>query len=156
MDRNSIIQFIQDNCPYKNGLKINETKAGTHSIFLYGVRAMQLSFVSKCETISFDTDKVVEPAQYSLTYKELKSPEPNIRYEIHSEFDLILLQSLIENTFHKCRDEASFDSFGCCSSFKECSDAGHCLHTDDPDYWGCQYKRNLEKGRIFYGKNKTI
>ena len=42
------------------------------------------------------------------------------------------------------------ESFGCCSSYAECSNAGHCIH---PDYTGCYYRKNLEAGCIFYGKN---
>ena len=47
-------------------------------------------------------------------------------------------------------------TFGCCSDFIGCSDALKCLHTDDPFYRGCGYRRTLENGRVFYGKNKTI
>ena len=47
-------------------------------------------------------------------------------------------------------------TFGCCNDFNRCSDALKCLHTDDPFYRGCGYRRNLENGRVFYGKNRTI
>jgi hypothetical protein len=43
------------------------------------------------------------------------------------------------------------DVFGCCSNFIQCSDAGTCLHLSDPEYTGCQYRLNLEAGRVFYG-----
>lgn len=45
----------------------------------------------------------------------------------------------------------NFDSFGCCSRYKECSEAGECLH-DDLIYASaaCQYKKHLDKGEIFY------
>ena len=33
------------------------------------------------------------------------------------------------------------------------ADAGHCLHLDDEEYWGCCYRKNLEAGCIFYGRN---
>lgn len=48
------------------------------------------------------------------------------------------------------------DLFGCCSSYVECSDSRSCLHKSEPDYAGCMYRKNLEKGRIFYGKNANI
>jgi len=41
------------------------------------------------------------------------------------------------------------ETFGCCSSYQECSDAGKCIHNDD-EYAGCQYRKNLEKGHNFY------
>lgn len=43
--------------------------------------------------------------------------------------------------------------FGCCNSYVECSNAGHCIRQD---YTGCYYRKNLEAGRIFYGKNAGV
>lgn len=51
----------------------------------------------------------------------------------------------------------SAEPFGCCAYCRECSDAGHCVA---PKYKGheertlrCIYRRHLEAGRVFYGKN---
>jgi hypothetical protein len=35
-----------------------------------------------------------------------------------------------------------------------CSDNLKCLHVEKPEYDACQYRKNLEAGRVFYGKNK--
>lgn len=43
------------------------------------------------------------------------------------------------------------ETFGCCSNYVECSDALMCLHRDKEEYSGCGYRKNLEKGKIFYG-----
>ena len=48
------------------------------------------------------------------------------------------------------------ETFGCCNDFILCSDAKHCIHEDDRFFNGCDYRKNLEAGRIFYGKNKKI
>lgn len=45
------------------------------------------------------------------------------------------------------------DSFGCCSSYRACSDAGQCVISDRDYSVNCLYRKNLEAGRIFYGKN---
>lgn len=45
------------------------------------------------------------------------------------------------------------DSFGCCSSYRACSDTGQCVIPDRDYSANCLYRRNLEAGRIFYGKN---
>lgn len=63
------------------------------------------------------------------------------------------------------------DAFGCCSRYRECSNAGECLIKDEEhckkfpllpkESWPdmielsahCAYRKNLESGRIFYGKN---
>lgn len=46
--------------------------------------------------------------------------------------------------------------FGCCSKFVECSDAKKCLHENKLYSTSCIYRRNLENGKIFYGKNRNI
>lgn len=45
------------------------------------------------------------------------------------------------------------DTFGCCSRYLECSEAGHCLHPDQAAAKSCLYRKNLESGQCFYGKN---
>lgn len=44
----------------------------------------------------------------------------------------------------------------CCSRFKECSDAKACVHPDKVFSLGCGYKKILNSGTIFYGKNRTV
>lgn len=48
------------------------------------------------------------------------------------------------------------DSFGCCHLYEKCSDARHCLDDDKLRAKACFYRKNLESGRIFYGKNANI
>ena len=45
------------------------------------------------------------------------------------------------------------DTFGCCSSYIECSNARVCLHASDPEYGGCAYRANLDAGIVFYAKH---
>lgn len=48
------------------------------------------------------------------------------------------------------------DTFACCNDFERCSDALKCIHPENRFYNGCLYRKNLEAGKIFYGKNKNI
>ena len=48
------------------------------------------------------------------------------------------------------------EQFACCNDFEKCSDALKCLYPEDRFYNGCYYRRNLEAGKVFYGKNKNI
>lgn len=50
----------------------------------------------------------------------------------------------------------SSNSFSCCSKFLECSDKKRCVHENTLYSKGCHYRRHLDSGRIFYGKNKNI
>lgn len=47
-------------------------------------------------------------------------------------------------------------SFACCSKFIECSNAKKCVHENKLYSKACQYRMNLEAGRIFYGKNRNV
>lgn len=44
-------------------------------------------------------------------------------------------------------------SFGCCSKYKECSNQRKCVHINTMYAKGCQYRKNLEKNRIFYNES---
>lgn len=46
--------------------------------------------------------------------------------------------------------------FGCCSRYVECSNAQQCIHPNPDMALRCIYRKNLKKGKIFYGENKTI
>lgn len=50
------------------------------------------------------------------------------------------------------QQDTKINSFSCCSHYRECSDAKKCI-MDIEGYEGCVYRTNLEKGKIFYGKN---
>lgn len=45
------------------------------------------------------------------------------------------------------------DTFGCCSRYLECSEAGRCRHPDPGVSKSCLYRKNLDAGQCFYGKN---
>lgn len=49
-----------------------------------------------------------------------------------------------------CLDSMSFPRFGCCSRYELCSAAGKCLHDDLLYSSACEYRRNLEAGKVFY------
>lgn len=52
-------------------------------------------------------------------------------------------------------DVFNFTPFGCCGKYLECSNAKHCVHVDKVYSTSCQYRKSLETGNIFYGKNRT-
>lgn len=48
--------------------------------------------------------------------------------------------------------------FGCCHRMVECSNRKECIIKNSNPIFarGCQYRLNLEAGRIFYGKNRNV
>lgn len=65
------------------------------------------------------------------------------------------VQQMLRDVYHEAFENAPVERFGCCNDFERCSDALACLHKDSKRHVGCVYRRNLEAGRIFYGKNKN-
>lgn len=73
------------------------------------------------------------------------------------DYDIIEILNLHAiKIYEYCYLLQEVDYFGCCHRFTECSDNKCCTHPDKLQAKGCYYKKNLENGKIFYGKNKNI
>ena len=72
------------------------------------------------------------------------------------EASVAVVQEMLRALLQECFNRQTVEAFGCCNDHVRCSDAGHCLHEDDKFYLGCIYRKNLEEGRIFYGKNRNV
>ena len=86
--------------------------------------------------------------------KDVKSPQNSIKATFSSQYDVVnfiheLIPCFVE-------DYPPTERFGCCHRYVECSDTGKCTAPDLFHAKGCYYKENLEKGKIFYGKNVNI
>lgn len=62
---------------------------------------------------------------------------------------------LIKKSYRLLSSESNDDTFGCCSAYTECSDAKKCIRENNFSR-NCIYRKNLEAGKIFYGKNRNI
>lgn len=62
------------------------------------------------------------------------------------------LFSISENKVSSTTSSAK-DAFGCCSRYSACSDARACLIPERDYAKNCNYRKSLELGHIFYGKN---
>lgn len=69
----------------------------------------------------------------------------NISNDLGYIFKLLFLQYI-----------SNEESFGCCSKYIECSDNLKCVHDNIRFRVACMYKKNLDNGKIFYGKNKNV
>lgn len=83
--------------------------------------------------------------------KKLNNPIGFIRYKCDSDENGADILEIIVNRFTE--DYMPSERFGCCHRYVECSDAKTCTAPDKLRAKGCYYRENLEKGRIFYGKN---
>lgn len=79
------------------------------------------------------------------------------RYDIYVRLDssglLPYLEKLMRDRLKSYKSKEPV--YGCCHLYEECSDARTCLNKDKIYATVCSYRKNLESGRIFYGKNKN-
>ncbi len=78
------------------------------------------------------------------------------RITISTLDDVLALTEPLSIVFILVLSELGGERFGCCARYVQCSDERKCVHPDFLVSLACAYKRNLEAGRIFYGKNKNI
>lgn len=126
-----------------------EEKPSFYSVIWF--RQLAARILKVPSAIEFKAAFISSPEAYGLPYQRMSTG--NVRFSLSSLDDVTKLSSLFVSVHNSLKDSAPVDSFGCCSSFTECSDALACLHPKDYLYLGCMYRKNLESGRIFYGKN---
>ena len=65
--------------------------------------------------------------------------------------DASVYQYIKDNLIFCINNYESSNSFGCCCLYQECSNMRKCIHSNNLYAKGCAYRKNLEKGLVFYG-----
>ena len=106
--------------------------------------------------------KIIERKDYFRL--EIKHYDSKLQKIYPSEWDVHKLEQLEELKDYKDNideiikyliSKPTDEAFSCCSRFIECSNALKCVNPYDNLKRNCSYRKNLEKGFIFYGKNKN-
>ena len=120
----------------------SEIKEG-RSYSMYGKKVLEFrpGDIKKARLRIFPIDKDVE----KITFR---ANDPTI--------DLLSVLNLLKKIKKEIFRNTITEVFGCCNDFMKCSDQKQCLYPEDRFYNGCEYRKNLEAGRIFYGPNRNI
>ncbi len=78
-----------------------------------------------------------------------------LKINFDSISDIVQMSTQLALLFMNVLKTLLHESYGCCSRYLECSNAKRCVNPNKVLAEGCQYKTNLEQGRIFYGINKN-
>lgn len=124
------------------------------TVFFYNLTAFRLKLQGNHRYISIPRIfRNLIPADYPV--KETASDPKYVRVTIDSAHPvesyapfLILLVGECVNRYPK--------GWSCCSRYEACSDAKVCVHPEKIFALECGYRRVLNSGRIFYGKNRNI
>ena len=140
--------------------KINLTKNVNNSITFSAFKNILLKNTYQKSNKFIEIRKIDEVSIEELKNKFekviYKEDELYIKIYIYNEDEIEKIGSEIQKIYIFLCNNVPVDSFGCCSRFEECSDNLKCTNPDKKMAKGCQYKNNLEQGKIFYGKNKNI
>ena len=78
------------------------------------------------------------------------------RASIESLEGFLALSKQISIIYMAMLSDLGGEGFGCCSRYEQCSDALQCINPDIMLAQACAYRKHLEAGKVFYGKNKNI
>jgi len=99
--------------------------------------------------------EVKKKHEYMLS-KHSSSKAEWARVPIESFSDVLEYACTLSSIFSAEVKELAGEAFGCCARYTDCSNALRCLHPNNLRSLACQYRKNLEGGRIFYGVNRNI
>ena len=152
-------KILIDNGCYTNLISLSENK-DDYSIKLSNNVIFKIKIKTGLTQISFKKlylKPYQDINQEKYIIDEISAKSSFVRFEISSIKDLderfVFLSLLIYNSIIS---EIGSERFGCCSRYLECSDLKRCTNPNIILSLGCQYKKNLEKGIIFYGMNANI
>lgn len=87
--------------------------------------------------------------------KTIKSDQKYIRLMIDENHPVESYAELFAQLARETIDRYPKE-WDCCSRVNECSDSKVCIHPDKAFSLGCGYRKILNSGRVFYGRNRNI
>lgn len=111
----------------------------------------RINATSKTKYLSFSNVHLWLFEKYNIHTDNVPSEIGFFRVSFNIFSETFNQNDFISNIFNQIfLDSFSFESFGCCSKYVECSKVQHCVHSDLLYSLSCQYRTNLESGHIFY------
>lgn len=93
--------------------------------------------------LAMELHKLNIPFETGVNHNLKPKPEPRITVPKEDESLTVVFYASLSNK-----------KFGCCSRFRECSEAGMCVIPDRDYSFSCEYRKKLYSGEILYGKNR--
>lgn len=143
-------------------VSVNLNKDKSVSFCFCGQKAFDVDKMIKKQAFAMcvknDLFKLLTDIPVSHTIDNIKSLSYYTRILVNDSYSL---KSLIDYIFSLLEDYVdshyiSDSAFDCCHRYMECSDAHRCTCPDRLYAKGCTYKAKLEKGIIFFGKNRNV
>ncbi|HVJ49245.1 exonuclease domain-containing protein [Desulfitobacterium sp.] len=92
----------------------------------------------------------------SIKLEQLPSEKLWSRLSFNSQDELTSLYPLFLKLYEESFSLVNVEVYSCCSRFIQCSDEKVCIQPNKRLALGCQYRKHLTNGRIFYGVNQNM
>ncbi|MGN1012614.1 MAG: exonuclease domain-containing protein [Clostridia bacterium] len=135
-----------------------ENKNKSISFRAYENILIKITFQSSLKIAELRKAKEIDLEVLKEKFYSVKDDENSLYYKFNiiNIDDIQKISDEIKYAYKYLNSIEPIVSFGCCSRYIECSDSKKCVNTIRELRKGCIYKKNLESGKIFYGKNATI
>ena len=134
-----------------DAITFSPNKSNLDSISIYG--SLLLSFhIGKSNYIQIKNGYAPIFKAYGIMCSSINSNPDYVRIHFTS-FDLSTLSAPIIEMAKKFSPSTTFD---CCDLCVACSDAMKCLHKDQVYSLQCSYRKKLQNGIVFFGKNRNV
>ena len=139
-------------------ISINVNKNSSVSFIVFNNILLKVTFQRARMLIEFRKLESINLAELSKKFEELKYKENELYVKIYIKDvnEINKISNELKEIYRYLYLNEPVDNYGCCSRFIECSDELKCINPNKKLAKGCQYRKNLESSRIFYGKNKNI
>lgn len=123
------------------------------SVYYFTVLICTIKTTGNTKFIAFDAKHRDLFQNLEFQVSQIKSDQNHFRIHINTIADILSMKEQIFQILDSIQVPCTFDV---CSRYNECSDQKKCVHPDQVHAKECGYKRKLDKGIIFYGKNRNI
>lgn len=110
----------------------------------------------KSHYIAFNNQYSALFDKFGVCYSGAKTETIYVRIDLDDFKNYINDENFVDILNRILLDSFCLKKFDCCSKYSECSDARRCVHEDAIYSTACTYRRHLENGKIFYGRNRNI
>lgn len=147
---NDVLKIIEENIPSEYLDACNVTSKILKKKTEYGTPWINIDVTLKPSCYHFNISSQTL-CKFDSRIIWFQNPELKV-----AAYDYVDLESIRRAVCTRIRYLFNFEIFGCCSKYELCSDLKKCIHTDPFYSEACMYRKNLESGKIFYGKNKNV
>ena len=151
-----------ENSAFNSVVSVKPNKGRSVSVCFCGQKAFDVDKkVKKCAfaiSVKNDFFELFTEMPFNYTVDNIKSLPYYTRILVNDNFNL---KCFIDYAFSLLEDYVDShyipdNAFDCCHRYTECSDARRCTCPDRLYAKGCTYKAKLEKGTVFFGKNRNV